>query len=271
VAVAELEGRPVVVSGGRDGPVRVWDLARGTPVGPSFGGHQIGILGGGVTAVAVAELEGRPVVVSGGGDGRVRVWDLVRGTPIGRPLTGHGLQFLLTESERRSSGAVTAVAVAQLEGRPVVVSGGRDGTVRVWDLARGSPVGQPLTGHQRSLFGGVTAVAVAELEGRPVVVSGGLDGVVRVWDLARGTPVGEPLTGHQGGVTAVAVAELEGRPVVVSGGGDGTVRVWKDACRLWQLIEVGSGIYALALAQEGGCVLGGAMGVMSLSLKQRSQ
>ena len=84
------------------------------------------------------------------------------------------------------------MAVAELDGRPVVVSGGEDRTVRVWDLATGAPVGDPFTGHT----GAVNAVAVAELDGRPVVVSGSDDRTVRVWDLATGAPVGDPFTGH---------------------------------------------------------------------------
>ena len=59
--------------------------------------------------------------------------------------------------------SVNAVAVAELDGRPVVVSGGDDATVRVWDLATGAPVGDPFTGHT----GWVTAVAVAELRWPP--------------------------------------------------------------------------------------------------------
>ena len=112
---------------------------------------------------------------------------------------------------------VTAVAVGALpDGTPVIVSGGDDGTVRVWRLADGAPVGEPLTGHD----GAVTAVAVGALpDGTPVIVSGGDDGTVRVWRLADGTPVGEPLTGHAGGVNAVAVGALpDGTPVIVSGG-----------------------------------------------------
>ena len=47
------------------------------------------------------------------------------------------------------SGAVNAVAVGEVEGRPVVVSGSDDGTVRVWDLATGALVAGPFTGHRR--------------------------------------------------------------------------------------------------------------------------
>ena len=62
------------------------------------------------------------------------------------------------------------MAVGERHGRPVIVSGGDDGTVRVWDLESGEPALGPLTGHD----GGVTAVAVGERHGRPVIVSGGL-------------------------------------------------------------------------------------------------
>jgi WD40 repeat protein len=43
---------------------------------------------------------------------------------------------------------VVAVAATVLaDGRVVAVTGSHDATVRVWDLATGTPVGDPLTGH----------------------------------------------------------------------------------------------------------------------------
>ena len=78
-----------------------------------------------------------------------------------------------------------AVAVGALrDGTLVIVSGGGygDGIVRVWRLADGTPVGEPLRGHT----GEVMAVAVGALrDGTPVIVSAGVDGTVRVWRLAR--------------------------------------------------------------------------------------
>jgi serine/threonine protein kinase len=116
---------------------------------------------------------------------------------------------------------VEAVASAQLDGRPVIVSGG-DSVIRVWDLATGEPIGQPLTGHTDS----VIDLATTELEGRPVIVSGSFDEPVRVWDLATGRAIGRPLTGHDRPVYAVTTTQLDDRPVVISGGFDDTVRVW---------------------------------------------
>ncbi len=126
-------------------------------------------------------------------------------------------------------GGVFAVAAGALpDGTPVIISGGIDGTVRVWRTADGTPVGEPLTGHHSA----VSAVAAGALpDGTPVIISSGIDGTVRVWRTADGTPVGEPLTGHHGPVWAVAAGALpDGTPVVIiSGGEDGTVRVWRTA------------------------------------------
>ena len=40
------------------------------------------------------------------------------------------------------------------DGTPVIISGGGDGTVRVWRLADGTPVGEPLSGHTAGCRGG---------------------------------------------------------------------------------------------------------------------
>ena len=94
----------------------------------------------------------------------MRVWDLATGHPVGAPLTGHTKR-------------VDAVATAQLRGRPVVVTGGRDdrcgcGTWPPAPPGRRSPA-TPTRG----------AVATAQSDERTVVISGGRDKTVRVWDL----------------------------------------------------------------------------------------
>jgi WD40 repeat protein len=212
VAVAELDGRPIAISGSDDRTVRVWDLASGRPIDPPLTGHTSRVS-------AVAELEGSPIAISVSGgyyESTVRVWDLASGRPIGRPLPGDTFEL-------------NAVAVGKLEGRPIAVSGGYYGTVRVWDLASGRPIDLPLTDHTSR----VRAVAVGELDGRPIAISGSDDRTVRVWDLASGRSIGRPPTGHTSRVRAVAVGERNGRPIVVSVSGhdESTVRVWDPASR----------------------------------------
>jgi WD40 repeat protein len=66
---------------------------------------------------------------------------------------------------------VGAVAFNEFQGRPIIVSGGLDRALVVWDLRNDEPLSRLLIGHD----GSVNAVAVDMLNAQPVVVSGGLD------------------------------------------------------------------------------------------------
>jgi WD40 repeat protein len=254
VATGALPGdTPVIISGSHDHTVRVWRLDNGEPVGEPLRGH-----GDTVEAVATGGLpNGTPVIITGGrtledlppppppgSEGRVRdtlygrdtlhgtvrVWRLDNGKPVGKPLRHHG------DTELRFGDTVKAVATGALpDGTSVIISGsGNRGTVRVWRLDNGKPVGKPLRHHGDTvkLLRYTVAVAAGALPGgTPVIVSGGNDGTVRVWRLADGEPVGKPLR-FGDTVKAVATGALpDGTPVIVAGGGwsDGTVRVWRLA------------------------------------------
>jgi hypothetical protein len=106
----------------------------------------------------------------------------------------------------------------------VCVSGSLDGTVRVGDIANGTPIGEPLTGHTDTVWS--VSVGTAP-NGQVIAVTGSMDRTVRVWDLTTSTPLGDPLTGHTGSVESVALGNApDGRLIAASGSNDSTVRVW---------------------------------------------
>ena len=113
-------------------------------------------------------------------------------------------------------GIVNSVAVSP-DGRRIV-SGGADGTVRIWDADTHQQVGAPLTGHTEP----VVSVAFSP-DGRRIV-SGSFDKTVRIWDADTHQQIGAPLTGHTGDVWSVAFSP-DGRRIV-SGSFDKTVRIW---------------------------------------------
>ena len=125
------------------------------------------------------------------------------------------------------TGLVEGLVCTEVNGRPVAVTGSKDLTVRMWDLATGEQVGAPMTGHT----GEIEGVACTEVAGRPVAVTVSHDMTVRLWDLGTGRAIGEPMTGHTDTIYAVGCTELDGRPVAVTGGYDRTVRVWDLATR----------------------------------------
>ncbi|WP_433393128.1 hypothetical protein [Micromonospora sp. KLBMP9576] len=209
VAVTRLDGRPVWISVGHAG-MHVWDLR----------GHDLlaGPIGENLYGLAVTELDGVPLAITGGFS-TVRVWDLRTAGPAGPAM---------------DAGAVFHLAVTEVAGRCVIVTGSADetGMVRLWDLRTRREIAEPRADHGWSVSG----VAVAELAGRPVAVTSAghnqpgpddEDTTLIVWDLTDLSPLGRPLTGHTGGTQAVAVTDVDGRPVAVTGGGwDGSVRLW---------------------------------------------
>ena len=112
-----------LASGGRDNVIRIWDVGRGTSVGPPLIGHQaaasgaLGYANAGVFALGFVS-DGK-TLISGGNDRTVRLWDVTRRQPIGPPLIGHrySVTHLVLTSDNTS-----------------VVSAGQLGEVIVYDI-----------------------------------------------------------------------------------------------------------------------------------------
>jgi WD40 repeat protein len=202
-----------LVTGGRDGAVRIWDAADPAATG-MISGYEEAHLGGVSVLAAVPRGLSRQddgaswQIVSGGVDGVVRTWGLSPVDAVG-PLT-----------KIRGGPGVTALGLSRVPGtrEPVCLAGGEDGSVTLLDLRYG-------TSQPPVMTDGHGAVDVVLWRDRPHAVTGNRDGMVTVWDLLSGEAV-RRFPGHGEGLTTVTVVELAGRPHVVSGSSDGAVRVW---------------------------------------------
>ncbi|MGW1365058.1 hypothetical protein ACWCQP_47730 [Streptomyces chartreusis] len=85
-------------------------------------------------------------------------------------MTGH-TDSIHTLGTATVAGRTTAVSSANVGGQPI-------SETRVWDLASGWQIGEPVTGHRLHM--------VTEIAGSPVAVTEG-DGIIRVWDLNLAT------------------------------------------------------------------------------------
>jgi WD40 repeat protein len=260
------DGR-TAVSGGGD-TARVWDVptTRGHPARWSYArpysAHDVLA---GAAAVEAGVRRAETLLAARDGAGAAAELRSARGVPgyrrdrrlvaLWRELAGSGVRAELADAwtQHILTGHAKSVVAVSADGR-IALSGGEDGTVRVWDVASGACVhtmaGDPplavsadgriaifagsdttlrvwdlaggsslhtLTGHSSSL----NSVAMSA-DGR-IAVSGSYGKSVRVWDLASGLCL-HTLTGHTGRVRSVAVS-ADGA-IAVSGSADTTVRVW---------------------------------------------
>ncbi|KAF9557135.1 WD40 repeat-like protein [Agrocybe pediades] len=222
-----------IISASDDHSIQVYSPVTGELV-RSLQGHD-----GGVWALAAC----KDTLVSGSTDRTVRIWDLATGrcTHVfgGHTSTVRCLSIVKPEMIDVERDGV--IVKEKWPKRPLIVTGSRDHSLRVWTLPRPGEAEFKCFGsednevdltevcdadenpyHRLHLEGHDHAVRALAARGR-TLVSGSYDCTVRIWDIVSGE-CKWVLLGHTQKVYSV-VLDL-GRNQACSGSMDGTVRVW---------------------------------------------
>ncbi|KOS40184.1 hypothetical protein ACN38_g8971 [Penicillium nordicum] len=215
----------ILVSGGCDREVRVWNMATGA---------GIHLLRGHTSTVRCLKMSDRNTAISGSRDTTLRIWDLATGT-CRNVLVGHqaSVRCLAIHGDlvvsgsydttariwsisqgrclRTLSGHFSQIYAIAFDGRRIA-TGSLDTSVRIWD---------PHSGQCHAILQGHTSL-VGQLQMRDdTLVTGGSDGSVRVWSLTKMAPI-HRLAAHDNSVTSLQFDKTR----IVSGGSDGRVKVW---------------------------------------------
>ncbi|OAV89859.1 hypothetical protein PTTG_28515 [Puccinia triticina 1-1 BBBD Race 1] len=178
----------LVVSGGCDRDVRVWDVMTGR--------CKYVLHGHSSTIRCLKVLDGRPLAVSGSRDSSLRVWDIERGEQK-HVLVGH----------------TSSVRAIEVHGNRAV-SGSYDTTCRLWDVDSGECL-KVLRGHYHQIY----AVAFDGIR----IASGSMDSTVCIWSASTG----ELMALLQGHTALVGQVQINGQSnVLVTGGSDGRVVIF---------------------------------------------
>lgn len=241
----------ILVSGGCDRDVRVWNMHTGA---------SIHTLRGHTSTVRCLKMSDANTAISGSRDTTLRIWDLPTGI-CKNVLVGHqaSVRCLGIHGDLVVSGSydTTARIWSISEGRCLktlaghfsqiyaiafdgvrIATGSLDTSVRIWD---------PQTGACNAILQGHTSL-VGQLQMRgDTLVTGGSDGSVRVWSLRAMQPV-HRLAAHDNSVTSLQFDDTR----IVSGGSDGRVKIWelKTGQLVRELSQPAEAVWRVAFEEE---------------------
>ncbi|MDA1359448.1 Hsp70 family protein [Glycomyces luteolus] len=232
VEVAQLDGASVVLTGGDDAIVRIWNPVDGSLI-DEYRGHEGAIQSLGV----VTEAGGRVAVFSSDGttddtwyldDPATTVADrdslydsiywygLWDGTPA--YATDFDVKQLFTGN------VITDISTSYGDGLRFMEVGGTlravthyENRVVLTDLASGEPVG----GTFDQLSYDIMALAAGQAAGKSLAVTVTGEGAIQAWDLAAAEPFGKPAQELYQTVTGLRVVEIDGKAHVLAFGDQG--------------------------------------------------
>jgi F-box and WD-40 domain protein CDC4 len=246
----------ILVSGGCDRDVRVWNMATGT---------SIHTLRGHTSTVRCLKMSDPHTAISGSRDTTLRIWDIQKGI-CKHVLVGHQASVRCLDIHddmivsgsydttariwsisdgkclRTLTGHFSQIYAVAFDGKKIA-TGSLDTSVRVWD---------PTDGRCLAVLQGHTSL-VGQLQMRDdVLVTGGSDGSVRVWSLKDGQIIYR-LAAHDNSVTSLQFDDTR----IVSGGSDGRVKVWdlKRGTLVRELSQPADAVWRVVFEEEKAVVM----------------
>jgi WD40 repeat protein len=199
-----LDGKRVVIYLWNN-EVLIRDMSTGVPIDKPLQGENAAVNS------AAFSPDGKWVAI-GYDNLNIKIFDTTTGNPIGNSLTRE-------DKSRNIRGNVNSVAFSP-DSTLIVGSG----SVGVWDVRTGKPIGDPIMGQ---------FVAFSP-DGQRIVSSSGNNRqfstpTIRIWDARMGKPIGDPIMGRDGDIESVALSPDGQR--IVSGSNDlrnysWTIRIW---------------------------------------------
>jgi eukaryotic-like serine/threonine-protein kinase len=280
------------VTGGEDGKVFVWNVAKDEPEIPAM------VHPGRVTG-ATFTSDGKSIA-TGCTDGSIRVWAVATGKLVVGPIWD--TEFTKSKSAPEVGHFVSVSVVGQS-----LLSVCDNKSAQVWDIATGRPVGNVIvlsTGSRSAQFADSGKLAIAahangaimvwetqtgKEQGRlqekgkgPTLAQVGRDGItvaateaaesVRLWNCRSGQKLGEPLV-HSNPVTALQFS-YDNR-LLATATEDGTCYLWKvgDGSLLWKRRLSSARVSNLDFATDGRrlAVVNGLHGMISIVDVERGE
>jgi WD40 repeat protein len=218
-AVNHAAGR--LATGSDDQTIRVWENAGNGTNCQVLYGHL-----GPITCLS--HIDGRNLLISGSADRTLKVWSLADGTlqhtlgnhwaaaeqAVKKPRTAASKEEAAVAELRKPSGHRGAVLGIAVLNQSEMVSVGRDGAVRLWNID---------TGQETVLFdGGKGPLNQVVADGsRNFIATAGASNQVMRWPATAGSPP-QAVIEHQSPVTAIALSD----GYLVSGSRDRNVGVY---------------------------------------------
>ncbi|KAF2178332.1 WD repeat-containing protein pop1 [Zopfia rhizophila CBS 207.26] len=211
-----------ILTGSDDTNINVYDTKTGA-LRSRLEGHE-----GGVWAL---QYEGN-TLVSGSTDRSVRVWDIEKGKCT-QVFQGHTstVRCLVILKPMQIGETIDGQPIVMPK-EPLIITGSRDSTLRVWKLPQAGDrsimqTGPPANDHDnpyfiRALTGHHHSVRAIAAHG-DTLVSGSYDCTVRVWKISTGEVL-HRLQGHSQKVYSVVLDHARNR--CISGSMDNLVKVW---------------------------------------------